>query len=251
MLIINTPNNPTGKILSNQELAQIADIVKSFPRVIVISDEVYEHMIYDKYKKLPRFATLSGMWDRTVTIHSAGKFLSATGLRVGWAIGPKNLINYIHAVSQYNTFCMNGPIQLSVRDSLEIANNPYKGHSNYYEWLRQHYQNSRDYFIQELYKVPAFKGKYWIPEGAYFVMLDISNDVIPKHNYVLDGDNQSKYGKDYKYLLNLAYTKKLVSIPVSVFYTEKNKHLGEKFVRLAFCKKKETMDAGFKNLATL
>jgi len=248
LLILNTPHNPTGKILTYTELEQIAHILKAFPRVLVVSDEVYEYMIYDDFKTLPRMSAIPGMWDRTITVHSAGKFLSATGLRIGWSIAPKNIINSLHAIHQYSTFCMNGPLQNAVAESLEIANNPYKGHENYYQWLRQHYQDSRDYFIENLEKIDDFKGKFWKPEGSYFVLVDISKDKIPEHNYVLDGDDGSNYTKDFKYVLNLAHTKKVSVIPISLFYTEQHKHLGENLVRLAFCKKKETMDKAFDNL---
>ena len=86
LLVLNTPNNPTGKILSYDELRKIAKIMEEFPKVIIVLDEVYEfNLLGNKYEELPRFSNLPGMWDRSVTIHSAGKIFTITGVRIGWA----------------------------------------------------------------------------------------------------------------------------------------------------------------------
>ncbi len=174
MIIINSPSNPTGKVITYQELQEFADILKAFPRVVVLSDEVYEHIIFDDETILPRMATLKEMWNRTITVHSVGKFFSATGIRVAFTIAPEHLIKPLHAINQYNTLCMYGPMQSAVAESLEIANKPFKGYDNYFLWLRQHYQDSRDYFMKNLNEIEEFKGKFWKPEGAYFLMADIS-----------------------------------------------------------------------------
>lgn len=109
IILINTPHNPTGKIFTKSELQKIYDIIKPFPRIIVVEDAVYEHLPLSEYNPLhhPRFANLSDdAWNRTVSLSSAGKLFSATGVRVGWAIGPADLIQYVHSVSQFTVFCL-------------------------------------------------------------------------------------------------------------------------------------------------
>jgi len=173
LLIINSPHNPTGKIFSQEELERISELVLRHPNLYVISDEVYEHIIFDEYKALPRIANIKGMWDRTLTIMSAGKTFSATGVRIGWGIGPKHLIQAMHALHQYNTFCAYEPIQEAIGECLDEANKPYLGESNYYIWLRKHYENTRNYFIKNLAESMNDKFSFWLPEGGYFVISDI------------------------------------------------------------------------------
>jgi aspartate/methionine/tyrosine aminotransferase len=251
MLIISSPNNPTGKILTMEELELIADILENYPEVILVMDEVYEHMIFDEWTKLPRMAAIPRMWNRTITIHSPGKFFSATGARIGFVIGPKHLIDSVHSLQQYNGFCMYGPMQSALADSLDIAAKPYKGHENYYAWLRNHYTECRDYFTKHLNEIEEFKGKFWIPDGAYFCVVDVSDNILEDHDYSFEGENNKLYKRDYKYLLKMAYEKKVVGIPLSAFYTPENAHIGEHYIRLAFCKKQETMQKAFDNLNNL
>lgn len=249
MIILNTPNNPTGKILSFDELQELANILEKYPKVIILLDEVYEHMIYDEYTKLPRMASMEKMWNRTITVMSAGKFFSTTGIRIGWCLGPQMLIRNIHAVHQFNSFCLYDPIQLAVADSLIDANKPYLGFSNYYDWLRSHYMSSRNYFVENLAKLQNFDLNFYMPEGGYFVIADISNKKI-EQKYFFEGEENlnEKYSRDFNYLLNLAHEKKVVGIPCSAFYTDKNKSFGENYIRLAFCKQQKTMDAAFEKL---
>ena len=246
LLILNTPNNPTGKILSHEELTQISKILTKYPDVIIIMDEVYEHMVYDQHNYLPRMANVEGMWDRTISLMSAGKFLSATGIRIGWCIGPQKLLKIVNTVHQYNSFCLHDPTQLAISESLEIAQQPYKGFDNYYSWLRNHYLESRNYFLKNLAKIKNFDSDFYLPEGGYFVIADISaKNNTPKYRFEGEEEIENNYSKDFNYLLNLAYEKQIVGIPCSPFYTCENRALGERFIRLAFCKKKETMDKAF------
>ena len=98
---------------------------------------------------LPRMASLETMFERTITIMSAGKIFSATGIRVGWGIGPKNFIQKVAAVHQYNSFCLYDPIQLAIAECLDVANEPYEGYDNYYQWLRATYSEKRAYLCQK------------------------------------------------------------------------------------------------------
>lgn len=250
LLILNTPNNPTGKILTYEELKQISSLLENYPRVVVIMDEVYEFMVYDEYLELPRMATLPGMWDRCINIMSAGKIFSITGIRLGWALGPKHLISKIGAIYQVNSFCIYDPIQLGIAESLEIANQPYEGYDNYFKWLRNHYTNQRNYLIRGLAKNKNFLSNFYFPKGGYFILADITDLSVPSTNHRLEGDEEGEvnYSKDYNYLLNFAHEKKVVIIPCSVFYTDPNKKFGENFIRLAFCKQKSTIDKALHNI---
>jgi len=254
LLILNTPNNPTGKILSEAELDEIAKIVKDFPNLYILSDEVYEHMVFDEYIKLPRMATR--LFDRTISIMSAGKVFSATGIRIGWAIGPANLIKQINSVHQYSSFCLFDPLQNTIADCLEAANNEYKGQKTYYDWLRIHYANRRNFFMSEIIKTEYFKNSnFFVPEGGYFVVADISDEEVAKKNYGFEEDNLTgekdysfDYSKDFNFLLNMAHERRVVGIPLTPFYTQENKHLGENLVRLAFCKEVKTLVTAFERL---
>jgi aspartate/methionine/tyrosine aminotransferase len=250
ILVLNTPNNPTGKILTYDELKEIASILEKFPNVIVIMDEVYEFMVYDEHQDLPRMANLPGMWDRCLSIMSAGKIFSATGIRIGWALGPKHLISKVGAIYQFNSFCIYDPIQLAIAESLEVAKNPYEGYETYFKWLRGHYTAQRNYMISNLAKNKNFDVNFYFPKGGYFIVADISQQNVPTTKYRLEGDEEGdvNYHKDFNFLLNLAYEKKVVIIPCSVFYTDLNKAYGENFIRLAFCKQKSTLDRAFNNI---
>ena len=105
VLILNTPHNPTGKIFSRDEMLKLADIIERHPQVTVISDEVYEHIIFDE-ENSPHisFATMPGMWERTLTLSSSGKTFSATGWKVGWAVGPPHLTHAVTSVQQWVNF---------------------------------------------------------------------------------------------------------------------------------------------------
>jgi aspartate/methionine/tyrosine aminotransferase len=253
LVILNTPNNPTGKILTTEELTRFAKILEKYPNVVVLMDEVYEYMIYDDFKTLPRMANIQGMWDRTITMMSAGKFFSATGCRIGWGIGPRHLLKKVNAVYQYNSFCLYEPIQLAIADSLQMAEKPYKGFNNYYLWLRNYYLLSRNYFVQQLANCDGFNLNFYIPEGSYFILASLADREVMETNYRLEGDEKmsGKYLKDYNYLIEMAHRQKIVGIPCNVFYTDVNKHIGQNFVRFAFCKIKSTMDKAIHNMRML
>ncbi len=248
ILILNTPNNPTGKILTYDELKQIAEILKDYPRVAVIMDEVYDEMVYDPWTVLPRMATIEGMWDRTMTIFSAGKFFSATGIRIGWCIAPKHLISIVNSVHQFSQFCIYEPLQIAVADSLADAEKPYMGYENYFKWLRAHYADHRDYMVDKLQKLGL---KFFVPEGGYFVIVDISDSKNePKHKFEGEEDEENNLPKDFNYTLNLAHEKGVVAIPCSAFYTPEHSKNGENYIRIAFCKNKEAIDDMFKRLSS-
>jgi len=233
----------------------VVDIVKDYPNLYILSDEVYEHMIFDNFNSLPRFSRK--LFDKTISIMSGGKIFSATGIRIGWAIGPSKLIKQINSVHQYSSFCLFDPLQNTMADCLDSANNPYKGFSNYYEWLRTHYANRRNYFLNQIAKCKYFyNSNFFIPDGGYFVLADISKEKMENNNYGFDEDNitgdknhKFEYTKDFQFLLNMAIDKKVVGIPLTPFYTNENKYLAENYIRLAFCKEIKTIDDAVERLS--
>lgn len=254
LLILNSPNNPTGKIISDYELKEISKIVKKFPNLIIISDEVYEHQIFDNWETLPRIG--KDLFDRTLTVFSAGKLFSATGTKIGWTIGPEKLINKINAIHQYSIFCLYEPLQITFADCLEKANEPYRGMDNYFSWVKLHYANKRNYLLKNLMKSEALKDlDFYVPFGGFFIILGIKNTDVVNKNYGFEEDNplkekdfQFSYSKDFNFCLNLIQDRKVAVIPCSPFYSKENKHIGEDYIRIAICKEQATMDAAIEKL---
>merc|ERR1712194_620786 len=140
-IILNSPHNPTGKIFSRSEMEVIAESLDlAGPDCVVLSDEVYKFIVHAPSKEInagdsplcpghTHFASLPGMWDRTITISSAGKTFSATGWQVGWCIGPPKLILPIHQLLPYVQFCPSTLMQEALARSLHLADMPYMGYN--------------------------------------------------------------------------------------------------------------------------
>ena len=223
-IVVNTPNNPTGRVFTRDELTLIADLCKEFD-VLVISDEVYEHLIYDNARHIP-IATLPDMFERTVTIGSAGKTFGMTGWKVGWVYGPPELVTRVWRSHQFTTFATNHPAQKAVAHAFTMG-------SNYYEEYQALYTQKRDLMMQAL---DAAGLKSITPQGTYFVMADFSD--------VFDGDD-------------VAFTKHLITeigvacIPPSAFFSADHRYLTKDHVRFAFCKSDDTLKAAGERMAKL
>lgn len=234
ILLLNNPNNPTGKIFTMEELTEIANILKDFPRIVVINDEVYEKVFYnDSLEDIPRFATLPGMWERSINILSAGKIFSATGIRVGWTIGPADLINPIIDINTRDIANIYPPIQIGVAEALLRSEKAYNDHKNYYEYSKQIYMQGRNRLLKSL-TFSNFDFKFWTPEAGYFVLSEFANIPFDEKYYLFETKN--KYSKDYAFALWLANERGAVGVPMSVFYSPNNKHLGYNQIRFACCK---------------
>lgn len=254
MIVLNSPNNPTGKIYSYEEYKEMASIIiKRSPNAIVLSDEVYEHIYFDNHQEFPRIANVDGMWNRTITLSSGGKIFSATGARIGWFVGNADLINSIFSIHQYTTFCMNDILQNTIADCLEAADQPFRGHDSYYEWYRNNYNRHRGYLLNsfltktKIFESEHYKAKFWLPEGSYFLIGDISDAKVSRL-HSLEGDQNIEYTKGMMYSVNLAKEKRVATIPCSVFYTPENVAKGSNFVRFAFCKQEKTIDSSISNM---
>jgi aminotransferase len=221
-IILNTPNNPTGKVFTRAELELIRDLCVEFD-VLAITDEIYEHILFDGTEHIS-MASLDGMRERTVTINGMSKTYSVTGWRVGWAVAPEKITNAIRKVHDFLTVGAPAPLQEAGAAALSLP-------AVYYAKLAEGYRARRDHLI------PALEGagfKCFRPRGAYYVMTDIST-------FGFDDD--------------VSFTKYLVkdvgvaAVPGSSFYRDPRD--GARQVRFAFCKKLETLDAAAEKLEKL
>jgi methionine aminotransferase len=211
MIILNTPNNPTGSVWSEEDMRRLEKIVKGSDAVIV-SDEVYEHILFDgrKHQSVARFPNLA---ERSFIISSFGKTFHATGWKVGYCVAPHNLMTEFRKVHQFLVFSVNTPVQYALAEYL-------KQKENYLE-LGNFYQQKRDYF-NKLIKNSRFKCSP--VAGTYFQLLDYSN--------ITDE-------KDTDYAFRLIKEAGVASIPISVFY---HKPVDNKILRFCFAKKEETLE---------
>ncbi len=222
LLILNSPHNPTGTVLTRAELAGIAAVAINHD-LIVLTDEVYEYLVYDDAVHLP-LATFDGMAERTVTISSAGKTFNTTGWKIGWACGPAPLIAAIRAAKQFLTYVGGAPFQPAVAGALrdEMA---------WVDGLRNGLQAKRDRLCAGL--AAAGFGVYR-PQGTYFVMTDIRP---------LGADDGMQF------CLDLPARAGVVAVPDEVFHD--NPVDGKPFVRFAFCKRDEVIDEAVKRLGEM
>jgi len=188
-----------------------------------------------------RNATLPGMWERTVTVGSAGKSFAATGWRVGWLVGPESIIRPTLAASTRIVFCSNSPLQEAAAAGLERS----KAH-NFFPTQMKEYAERRDVLIKVFDELGM---KYTLPQGSYFVLLDISDLDIPD-DYQFPESLHGR-GRDFKACWFIAMEIGVSSIPVSEFYCEEHCNIGEAYARFAFCKDIDTMHAAAERLKNL
>ncbi|EKM80170.1 hypothetical protein AGABI1DRAFT_38406 [Agaricus bisporus var. burnettii JB137-S8] len=231
IIIVNTPHNPVGKVFTRKELQGIANIAEEF-NLLVMSDEVYDSLVFDN-KEHVRMANLPGMWDRTVTVGSAGKAFAATGWRIGWLIGPKNLIQPTLAATTRIVFCSVSPLQEAAAAGLEQANQ-----RNFFQIQRNEYTERRTVLTDVFDKLGL---RYTLPEGSYFILLDISNVEFPE-DYPFPESVMGR-GRDFRACWFMAMEIGVSSIPVSEFYCEEHANLGEAYARFAFCKDVDNLKA--------
>jgi len=222
VLLLNTPHNPTGKVFTRTELMQIAELALDHD-LLVISDEVYEHLTFDDAVHLP-IATMPGMADRTITISSGGKTFSFTGWKVGWACANPELIASIRSVKQFLTFVNAAPFQPAIATGLRLGD-------DFFEGFAAELQAKRDRLGAGL-RAAGFE--VFTPSGTYFTTVDIRS--------IGESDGRA-------FCLELPERVGVVAIPSVVFYdaVEEGRHL----VRFAFCKQDHVLDAAVERLAGL
>ncbi|GAB4258601.1 MAG: pyridoxal phosphate-dependent aminotransferase [Vicingaceae bacterium] len=211
MIIINTPHNPTGTIFSREDLLKLESMIKNTD-ILVLSDEVYEHIIFDN-ESHQSVAKFPGLAERSLIVSSFGKTFHATGWKIGYCVAPKELMAEFRKVHQFNVFCVNHPMQVALNDYLK--------NEQHYLNLGAFYQEKRDYFLA-LIKDSRFTFKP--SKGTYFQLL----------NY-----GQISNEKDVDFAVRLTKENKIASIPVSVFY---NKKIEDNMLRFCFAKNKETLE---------
>jgi aminotransferase len=221
-VVINTPNNPTGKVFSREELAMIAALCRAHDAV-AITDEIYEHILYDGATHVP-MATLPDMAGRTITINGMSKTYSVTGWRVGWAIAPEVLTGAIRKVHDFLTVGAAAPLQEAGATALSLP-------ASYYEGLAQAYSRRRERLIGILESVGF---RVHRPRGAYYVMTEI---------------DAFGWDDDVAFVRHLVQDVGVAAVPGSSFYDDPAD--GRRQVRFAFCKKDATFDEAERRLARL
>jgi len=221
-IIINTPNNPTGKVFTRAELETIAALCRKWG-VIAVTDEIYEHILYDGHQHVP-MATLDGMAERTVTINSMSKTFSVTGWRVGWTIAPDDLTGAIRKVHDFLTVGAAAPLQAAAAVALGLP-------QSYFDGLASTYRVRRDRLMGIL-REAGFACD--APQGAYYIMTDISAFGFPD---------------DVAFARYLVTDVGIASVPGSSFY--RNAEAGRTRIRFCFCKKEETLAAAEERFASM
>jgi aspartate/methionine/tyrosine aminotransferase len=221
-IIINTPNNPTGKVFSRSELETIAALCRKWD-TLAISDEIYEHIIYDGCRHVP-IATIDGMAERTVTINSLSKTYSVTGWRVGWTISPPALTGAIRKVHDFLTVGAAAPLQEAGVAALGVPD-------SYYTDLAAAYRRRRDMLLEilERHHFTCYK-----PLGAYYIMTDIS---------------AFGFADDVEFARYLVKDVGVAAVPGSSFY--RSAAAGRTKLRFTFCKRDETLAEADQRLTKL
>ncbi len=217
-IVLNTPNNPTGKVFSRDELDEIASLCHRWD-TYAVTDEIYEHILYDGAEHIS-LATITGMENRTITINSISKTYSVTGWRVGWAIAAEPLSQRIRKVHDFLTVGAPTPFQHAAAAALSFP-------SAYYAGLQSHYVDTRK-FLFDLLQETGFKP--YKPEGAYYIIADIASMM-----------RQMGVHDDFSFSRKLIELTGVATVPGSSFYSDPQK--GKTQVRFCFCKKWETLHA--------
>ena len=211
MIIINTPNNPGGFVFEESDMKILEEITRDTD-IIVISDEVYEHIIFDGFEHQSALK-FPDLYQRTIAVYSFGKTFHATGWKMGYVVAPEYLMIEFRKVHQFNVFCVNTPIQYALAEYLKNENN--------YLSLPKFYEQKRDFFVD---KLGDSRFKVILTHGTYFQLLD----------YSAISDKP-----EFEFAQWMTIEKGLASIPVSSFYHDKK---NQQILRFAFPKEEETLE---------
>ncbi|WP_077612725.1 pyridoxal phosphate-dependent aminotransferase [Clostridium sp. Marseille-P2415] len=209
-LVLCNPSNPCGKVFTQEELSYITGLAKKYD-VYVITDEVYEHIVYAPHRHI-YFASLPDMWERTISCSSLSKTYSITGWRLGYIIAPPEIVNVARKVHDFLTVGAAAPLQEAVIPGLRFG-------KDYYDGLLAKYTHKRDLFLKGLDDIGLV---HTVPEGAYYVMMDIS---------------EFHYESDLEFCEALARDVGVGAVPGSSFFKEPVNHL----IRFHFAKRDETL----------
>jgi N-succinyldiaminopimelate aminotransferase len=221
LLLLNTPHNPTGHVFSSEELSAIARVCVEHD-LIAVTDEVYEHLVFEDEHRL--VGLLPGMRERTLKISSAGKTFSATGWKIGWIVGPPQLVEAVKAVKQFLTYACGTPFQHAVAVGLGLDD-------EYFTATAAALKERRDRFCDGLDRLGWAVNR---PQATYFVTVDIR-----------------QFGAEdgYEFCRSLVPDVGVAAVPTEVFFDDKE--LGRPLIRFAFCKRFEVLDEALKRLGRL
>ncbi|MFJ4873565.1 pyridoxal phosphate-dependent aminotransferase [Streptomyces sp. NPDC088757] len=222
LILLNTPHNPTGTVLTRAELTAVAELAVERD-LLVVTDEVYEHLVFDGAEHVP-LASLPGMRERTVTISSAGKTFSFTGWKVGWITASPELTSAVRSAKQFLTYVSSGPFQYAVAEALRLP-------AAYFDGLRADLAAKRDLLSEGLAQAGF---EVYRPSGTYFVTTDI------RPLGTTDG---------FAFCRSLPERAGVVAVPNAVFYD--HREAGAPFVRFAFCKRTEVLEDAVSRLKRL
>lgn len=219
-LILCNPSNPSGKVFTMDELLTIGRLAKKYD-AFVITDEVYEHIVYEPFEQIS-FASLPGMYERTITCSSLSKTYSITGWRLGYVIAPKKIIENVRKIHDFLTVSAASPLQEAAIVGLNF-------NEDYYVGLREIYTEKRDFFLKGLDEIGL---KHTHPQGTYFVLVDIS---------------EFGYKSDIEFCKFLVKEYGVAAVPGSSFFSENVNN----WIRLHFAKNKDTLEESLRRLARL
>lgn len=219
-LILCNPSNPCGKVFTREELLLIADLAKKYD-TFVITDEVYEHILYAPHTHT-YMASLPGMWERTISCSSLSKTYSITGWRLGYVIAPPQIIDTVKKVHDFLTVGAAAPLQEAAVTGLRFGDDYYRG-------LQAEYTEKRDLFLAGLDRIGI---AHTVPEGAYYILLDVS---------------EYGYASDLDFCEKLAQYVGVGAVPGSSFFKEPE----NRYIRLHFAKKNETLQAALERLSEI
>ncbi|HJU51609.1 MAG TPA: aminotransferase class I/II-fold pyridoxal phosphate-dependent enzyme [Acidimicrobiia bacterium] len=220
-IVVNTPHNPSGRVFRREELEAISEVCRRHD-LIAITDEVYEHMVYEG--EHISLGSMDGMWERTITLSSLGKTFSLTGWKVGWAVAPADLTKAVRSAHQFLTFATATPLQHAAAVALGAP-------ASYYRELRDSYRSKRNLLAAGLGRLGF---EVFMPEGTYFLMAD-----------------QSRFGDrdDVAFVHRLIDEVGVAAIPPSAFYHDPQE--AKQLVRFAFCKDEATLADALDRLGNL
>ena len=221
-IVLNSPNNPTGKVFSREELEFIAGLCQQFD-ALAITDEIYEHILYDGAVHTP-IISLPGMRERSILVNSMSKTYSVTGWRVGWVLAPPDLTDSIRKVHDFLTVGAASPLQQAGVLALGMAD-------DYYANLANEYAGKRDHLLESL---TAAGLRCSVPRGAYYIMADIS---------------ALNFHDDVSFVRHLIEKIGIAAVPGSSFFSHPGD--GANWIRFCFCKKYETLEVARRKLLSL
>lgn len=212
MIIINTPHNPTGAVISDYDIQRLEQLIERYPNILILSDEVYEHIVFDSQKHHSPLKSKK-LWSNLISIFSFGKTYHATGWKLGYAVAPEELMKEFKKVHQYQVFCCNSFLQYALADTID--------QKELYLELSNFYQEKRDLFRSA---VSASRFEPLTCAGTYFQLLSYKN---------ISDENDVDFAK------RLTREFKIASIPISVFYEDKTDN---KVLRFCFAKNNDTLE---------